>query len=129
MTEEEMDRAAHRILMQESVEGVRILSFADLQKALEEETAGLGSTERFEPIDIEKQELYDEETGRGLEEEEDEERVVTEPGEDVANIEEVDEEVEEVALEQVEVDMNVEEEAVEDEEEEIDEDDLEAAVP
>ncbi|ODM95155.1 Voltage-dependent calcium channel type D subunit alpha-1 [Orchesella cincta] len=48
MTEEEMDRAAHRILMQERVEGVRILSFADLQKALEEDQA---MAEDFEPND------------------------------------------------------------------------------
>ncbi|CAL8071395.1 unnamed protein product [Orchesella dallaii] len=60
MTEEEMDRAAHRILMQERVEGVRILSFADLQKALEEDQA---MAEDFEPndevIDMNEEDVVD----------------------------------------------------------------------
>lgn len=54
MTDEEMDRAAHRILMQERVEGVRILSFADLQKALEVDSGVVEENlEMPEPIEDE----------------------------------------------------------------------------
>lgn len=52
LTEEEMDRAAHRILMQERSEGVRILSFADLQKALEEDS-GVNEGNPDDDLDLE----------------------------------------------------------------------------
>lgn len=113
MTEEEMDRAAHRILMQENVEGVRILSFADLQKALEEESAG-AMDNHFEPIEIEPPGEEFNDNAAGDEEEVEKEEVYSE----------VDEAPEELENEQEDIGEEDEENVEAEEEDEIGEDAL-----
>lgn len=108
MSEEEMDRAAHRILMQENVEGVRILSFADLQKALEEDSAGV-MDDHFEPIEIEP-------PGEELngDEEEVEKEVYSEVDEEQEEIEDEEEEMVEDEEEEEGIDAEAEDEIGED---------------
>lgn len=112
MSEEEMDRAAHRILMQENVEGVRILSFADLQKALEEDSAGV-MDDHFEPIEIEPpgEELNREGDG---DEEEVEKEVYSEVDEEQEEIEDEEEEMVEDEEEEEGIDAEAEDEIGED---------------